>query len=177
MLSLTKFNPESARWLLTKERYNDAADSLKLLAKVNGVPIPDNSIEFMDELKQVGEHLQQEANVESSGGIKPLLVYPRIRRTFCLITLAWIGTSFAYYGLMLNAINLHGNEFINFFLMAIIELPGYFIAWSLMESHLGRRWSMTISLGLCGFFLVLPAFYPTEWSIMTLIVTMGAKVR
>ena len=52
-----------------------------------------------------------------------------------------------YYGLVYNLSNMSGNEFVNFFLMSITELPANFIAWYTAQVF-GRRWSAV------GFFVV-----------------------
>lgn len=45
-----------------------------------------------------------------------------------------------YYGLSYNTTNMSGNEFINFFLLSITELPSTVLAWW-GASYIGRRWT------------------------------------
>lgn len=54
----------------------------------------------------------------------------------------------SYYGLQINVSNVGGNEFLNFFLAAVVEVPGCITSWFLMD-RLGRRW-VTV-----GFFLMI----------------------
>lgn len=49
-----------------------------------------------------------------------------------------------YGAITLNTPNLAGNQFINFFLLAIIEFPASFFAGYLIGT-LGRRWSLVFT--------------------------------
>lgn len=52
-----------------------------------------------------------------------------------------------YYGVTLNTTKMAGNKFINYFILALIELPGGWLAGKLAETT-GRRWTQG------GFFLL-----------------------
>lgn len=52
-----------------------------------------------------------------------------------------------YYGVTLNTTHMAGNKFINYFILALIELPGGWLAGKLVEIT-GRRWTQA------GFFLL-----------------------
>lgn len=54
-----------------------------------------------------------------------------------------------FYGLSLNSVNLIGNKYLNFTLVSLVEIPGYSLAWYCMN-RIGRRWSLSGSLFLCG---------------------------
>lgn len=45
-----------------------------------------------------------------------------------------------YYGLAYNMSNLSGNEFLNFFLLGVVELPSNLLGWWGAQ-NLGRRWT------------------------------------
>ncbi|XP_022258884.1 carcinine transporter-like [Limulus polyphemus] len=82
--------------------------------------------------------------------------------------------SMAYYGLQINATNLYGNEFLNFFLLGLVELPSYFLCWYLME-RLGRRWT-NVSLMLLGALSILiPTTLPIASTLGTTIGTLVGK--
>ncbi|CAN7982286.1 unnamed protein product, partial [Ixodes pacificus] len=51
-----------------------------------------------------------------------------------------VANNCAYYGLHINVSNMSGNEFLNFFLLGLVEFPASFAAWWTME-HYGRRWT------------------------------------
>ena len=66
----------------------------------------------------------------------------------------------SYYGLQLNVSNLAGNEFLNFFLTAIVEIPGYATSWFFMD-RFGRRWFTVVAFLMTGIACLLPAFGKT----------------
>ncbi|GIX76076.1 organic cation transporter 1 [Caerostris extrusa] len=61
----------------------------------------------------------------------------------------------SYYGLQFNISNLAGNEFLNFFLLAIAEVPGYLSSWIIME-RFGRRWCSVTGFFCTGVVCMLP---------------------
>ncbi|GIY88310.1 organic cation transporter 1 [Caerostris extrusa] len=61
----------------------------------------------------------------------------------------------SYYGLQFNISNLAGNEFLNFFLLAIAEVPGYLSSWIIME-RFGRRWCSVAGFFCTGVVCMLP---------------------
>ena len=54
-----------------------------------------------------------------------------------------------YYGVTMNAGNMGGSFFLNFFLMGLAEIPGVFIGMAILD-RLGRRWSNAGSMILGG---------------------------
>ncbi|GIY74833.1 organic cation transporter 1 [Caerostris darwini] len=85
-----------------------------------------------------------------------LLRYPQLRKKFIIITFCWMANIMSYYGLQLNISNLAGNEFINFFLLGIAEVPGYLSSWIIME-RFGRRWCSVAGFLCTGVVCMLPA--------------------
>jgi hypothetical protein len=116
-----KFVPESPRWLLTRGRKDEAATVLKEIARINNRPP-------VKDLEAKLANIVRILAMEKSYGYISLFRSPRLAYKILLITVALVGSSFLYYQLMLNIGNMAGNTFLNFFLLAVIELPACFIA-------------------------------------------------
>lgn len=149
------FLPESPRWLVSQERYDEAAVIMHHIGKKNG-KIQEKSV-LVQKLQKLGEKMKKE---KTEDGVKnsamDILRYPQLRKKFIIITICWMADIMAYYGLQLNVSNLAGNEFVNFFLTSIVEIPGYLTSWVVMERY-GRRWCSAIGFLLTGIVCMLPA--------------------
>jgi OCT family organic cation transporter-like MFS transporter 4/5 len=64
-----------------------------------------------------------------------------------------------YYGLSVNSTAISGNKYLNFSLVALVEIPGYTLAWVAMDRW-GRRRPLAGSLLLCTATCLTAAFVP-----------------
>ena len=62
--------------------------------------------------------------------------------------------SMVYFGLSFSTSSLGGNEYVNFFISAAVEIPAY-IFCNLALNRIGRRWPMGISMIMSGICLLL----------------------
>ncbi|ROT74335.1 putative organic cation/carnitine transporter, partial [Penaeus vannamei] len=127
------FLPESPRWLLSCNRLKETVDLLRTIAQRNGRPVP----EKLEETVQV---LANTHNTEKNYGFIQLFKYSKVRMRTLLLTVNYTCNNLFYYGLSYNTTNMSGNEFINFFLLSITELPSTVLAWW-GASYIGRRWT------------------------------------
>lgn len=65
-----------------------------------------------------------------------------------------------YFGLSLDTPNLHGDIYVNCFLLAAVEVPAYVLAWLLLQ-HLPRRYSISAALFLGGSVLLFIQLVPS----------------
>ncbi|KAH7936492.1 hypothetical protein HPB49_000111 [Dermacentor silvarum] len=162
--------PESPRWLLSRDRFSEATRVLTRVAKTNGVCPPKS---LANDLERVQRKLAEEEKVAKSS-TADLMRMPKVRSNFLIITLSWVANAGAYYGMSINVTNMSGNEFVNFFLLALVEFPACVIAWWAMEK-LGRRWmnvffQFMVSASCIAFCLV-----PKEALVTGIVLVMLAK--
>lgn len=72
----------------------------------------------------------------------------------------WLTNTFVYYGLSLNSVAFAGDKYTNFVLVAVVEIPAYFLTW-LLTDHVGRKPTLSGSFLLSGAFCLAIQFVPT----------------
>uniref|UniRef100_A0A182JXE2 Major facilitator superfamily (MFS) profile domain-containing protein n=1 Tax=Anopheles christyi TaxID=43041 RepID=A0A182JXE2_9DIPT len=148
---------ESVRWLLSKNRKDEAFTILKRAAKNNGKTISQAALERFNSIetkcgstrslqKQNYSYLLREA-LSNSG-----LILRVINCSFC-----WLTNTMVYFGLSLNSVTLTGNKYLNFILVSLIELPG-FLLMQLILDRVGRKKTLFTTLVLSGLFCIVSVF-------------------
>lgn len=72
----------------------------------------------------------------------------------------WLTNTFVYYGLSLNSVAFAGDKYVNFILVAVVEIPAYFLTWFLTD-YVGRKATLSSSFLLSGAFCLAIQFVPT----------------
>ncbi|KAJ2943570.1 hypothetical protein O0L34_g16679 [Tuta absoluta] len=142
--------PESPRWLLARGQFEKAEIILKKMARINGKSLPANYMVHLRR-KYESDKLKADLDKEKSRkyGIMDLFRTPNLRKKTIIITFIWFTNTSVYVGLSYYAPVLGGDEFLNFFLAGIVELPTYLFLWPSME-RLGRRWTLCMSMVVGG---------------------------
>lgn len=144
--------PRSVRWLLAKNRNQEAKKILLKAAKINGTTLTTES------LKQLDEKVEQEKNEKlveislTSGGeqipnekqsINITILFKVANLCFC-----WFANTFVYFGLNLNSVYLNlFDKYFSYILVCTVEIPAFFATNFLMD-WIGRK--RTLFLGLFG---------------------------
>ncbi|KAJ8967442.1 hypothetical protein NQ314_002890 [Rhamnusium bicolor] len=135
--------PESIRWNLSKGRIEEAKQTLRIVAKVNGKELSENALEKLGFLES--EDLQIEEAPFMNALKSSKLMLRLINCCFC-----WITCTFLFYGLTLNSVSLNaGNSYLDFILTALVEIPAY-IFCNYILNFFGRRNSLSASYLLTG---------------------------
>lgn len=132
--------PESVRWYMSKGRHEEAESDLHKIAKVNGKQLSEESLALLRR-NVLQEKKKQEFNeVQAAQPWLIVLVFQNKSILLrCLISpVWWITTTFVYYGLSINAVNMLGNPYLNYIAVSAIEIPGFWIGVFLM-SRIGRK--------------------------------------
>lgn len=149
--------PESPRWLLMKERFEEANIILKTIARVNGKELPE---EFTNKLqKQILEQKERGYKNNKSVSVFALFRTPNMRLKTFLITLNWCASEMVYVGLSYYGPAMGNNQYISFFLSSAVEIPSYLVCWFLMD-RVGRRWPLCLSMVISGIFCIVTVLLP-----------------
>ncbi|XP_022108294.1 organic cation transporter protein-like [Acanthaster planci] len=84
---------------------------------------------------------------------------PLLFRNAFIMCFSWLVSSMVYYGMSLNSSNLAGDKYLNFFLIGLVEVPGYLVLYFLIEWW-GRRPSLSMSHFIAGISSIICACLP-----------------
>ncbi|XP_028045997.1 organic cation transporter 1 isoform X2 [Monomorium pharaonis] len=181
--------PESPRWLLSKNRIDEAEVIVQQMAKVNGKTVPPNFLRNMEieilKRQRVSCNGRNSNNsnidVEGENRTPPpsatpmdLITNPNIRKKFFILAFDWVANAVVYNGLSYNTTNLGVSDYLAFFIGGIVEIPSYFITWYAMD-RLGRRWVLCVTMMLGGVACVSCMFVPEDAVWVTVSLAMIGK--
>jgi len=140
--------PESPRWLLAKNKNEEAKKVILSAAKWNGVKnfkfqIDDkDKDESTDNTKVLKEQLASEYTFKD-------IFHPSIRYISLIWMLCWPIVTLGYYGITFSMAGLNDDLYISFILSSLVEIPSYIVAVLLMDLW-GRKPLFSISLLASG---------------------------
>lgn len=166
--------PESPRWLLSKNRINDAEVIVQKMAKINCKPIPPNFLKQLMEESQKLSTNKHPTVTQKSATPMDILRFPNIRRKFFILAFDWVANAVVYNGLAYNTTNLGVSDYLAFFIGGAVEIPSYVVTWYAMDRW-GRRSTLCFTMLLGGIACVSCVFVPTEAVWATVCLAMIGK--
>ncbi|XP_038149594.1 solute carrier family 22 member 13b [Cyprinodon tularosa] len=154
--------PESARWLITQGRKEEAIKAIRRAAKVNKRNAPEELL----------EKLEAEGPVKK-GTMLDIFRLQYLRKRALIMSCAWFATSLMYYGLSLNVGNFGLDIYLTQFIFGIVEFPARLGILPLLQ-HFGRKICQAGVLifggAACLSILVIPKGLPI---VVTVIAVLG----
>lgn len=146
--------PESMRWLLLKGKTNEAIRTLRKAAKMNNKPVPENLLhELHLTFFKKHDSMKQDKNEGEKNALSDILKSRILMIRFIFCCTWWMTSTFVYFGMLLNSVAMAGNLYVNYMLVAAIELPSHLVYYYTVDV-LGRKvtlcWSF-IATGLACF--------------------------
>ncbi|XP_068604840.1 solute carrier family 22 member 13 [Brachionichthys hirsutus] len=155
------FIPESARWLMSRGRMEEANQLIRKAAAINKREVPESLLETVAERR------------EDTLGIVALLQSAVLRKYFLTVLLAWFSLNVAYFSLSFNVATFGLDVFLTQLVFGLSEVPAHVICIWLLEV-LGRKASVISTLLAGGLACVLVLAVPEGNAVaVTTLVTIG----
>lgn len=142
--------PESTRWLATKGQINKAKKNIIKAGEVNKTKFSEAALKMLrsDHEEFLELKPKEEVNSEETEKAEEPKGYPILKalknRTMIIrlviMSICWVANTFVYYGLSIYSVSFVGDKYINYIASSLIELPGVFITYFLVDwKFLGRK--------------------------------------
>ncbi|XP_052738093.1 organic cation transporter protein-like [Bicyclus anynana] len=166
-LTYKYFLNESPRWLLTKGRKDDAVLIIRNAATKNKLDIDNESL----------EHLSCEVDVKVSFAelMKQTFKSKKLVKRFVVCVIWWTTSTFVNYGLMINAVSLQGNKYVNYILVSLVDLPGCFIITYLLVKY-KRKYPLMLSFLGGAILCISQPFLPKNLTWLSIMFYMAGKL-
>ncbi|XP_063419083.1 solute carrier family 22 member 3-like [Mytilus trossulus] len=125
--------PETLRWLMIKDKIDQAQKIVKKITKFNNLSFPART---MDELQ-----IQIEAKDNEPGRqymFYDLLRTPILRKHSLILFYLWFSVCVGYYGMTFKIAGLAGNHYLTFFISGCVDLVAFIMVIYLIQ-RFGRR--------------------------------------
>ncbi|KAG6454672.1 hypothetical protein O3G_MSEX008812 [Manduca sexta] len=143
--------PESARWLISQGRTEEAIKIMLRCAKVNGNKIPE---EILQEFRETAIEMAKAEQENKNYSVLDLFKTPRLRRHSILMVVIWMSIAMVFDGHVRNVASLGLDMFVTFTVATATEFPADLLL-TLTLDILGRRWLAFGSMVLSGLFSLL----------------------
>uniref|UniRef100_A0A1B6F9N5 Major facilitator superfamily (MFS) profile domain-containing protein n=1 Tax=Cuerna arida TaxID=1464854 RepID=A0A1B6F9N5_9HEMI len=154
---------ESVHWYLTMEYYEQVVSVVKNIARINKKQLSEATQHTLDNLVAKREKIKKaEVKVPTRSVIRELFSSRPLLSRFAICSLTWSVNVFVYFGFSLLSVTLAGNKYVNFILIALVEIPAYAVMWVGMEFfNIGRKTALAGTFFLtavpCFIYLFVPS--------------------
>ncbi|KAL0870209.1 hypothetical protein ABMA27_006350 [Loxostege sticticalis] len=165
LLTYSFFLDESIRWLFSKGKRDKGIKLIEKIAKRNGVEIDKrilNRLEYVDE--------ENDKTVDDKKLLLKTFKSRIMMQRFLVCMVWWLTITLINYGMMISAVFIDGNKYVNFALLMLMDIPSNVFYWLALSKY-KRKMPLIVSFLIGGIFCVLQPFVPKGymWLRLTLI--------
>ncbi|XP_041980413.1 organic cation transporter protein-like isoform X3 [Aricia agestis] len=165
---------ESVRWLISKERRTEAVEILKKAAKMNKVKLSEDLLAPFYNLEVLNKKNEDEPPKKEESNFSKAIKSSIIRQRAAVCSFLWITCTFVYYGLSINSVSLAGNKYLNFMLVAFVEIPANFVCLLILD-RFGRKKVLSSMYLLSAFLCISLSFLPKGQKWLALVLYLSGK--
>lgn len=149
---------ESSRWLVLRNKSDQAITNLKSVAKFNGRHEEGDKID----MKMLQESMKKEMSC-SQGSYSALDLFrtPTMRTMTVCLSAVWLSTSFAYYGLSMDLQKFGVDIYLIQVIFGAVDIPAKVVV-TVSMSFVGRRPSQCGALIIAGVTILINLLVPYE---------------
>ncbi|CAD0206830.1 unnamed protein product [Chrysodeixis includens] len=148
--------PESARWLISQGKIDEAIKIIQKCSRINRKKIPDEVVkEFRETAKAIAKAEEELKNYS----VIDLIRTPRLRRHTLLLIIIWMSIAMVFDGHVRNVGSLGLDMFTTFTVATFTEFPAD-VLLILTLDIVGRRWLAFGTMALSGIFSLLATTAP-----------------
>ncbi|XP_075351616.1 solute carrier family 22 member 13-like [Mycteria americana] len=155
--------PESARWLVTKGRIEEAKKVLQKAASLNKRTIPPGLL----------EQLKPETQTKS-GSTLDLFRKKHLRKVTLIMSCTWFVNSLVYYGLSLNVTNFGLDIYLTQLAFGAVEIPAR-VGCIFTLQWFGRKKTQAVLLLLSGLVCLIITGIPEDQPMVTTVLAIIGK--
>ncbi|CAH2325225.1 solute carrier family 22 member 20 [Pelobates cultripes] len=163
--------PESARWLILRDRPHQAVENLRKAARFNGKLKEGKKLNA----EMLCSEMQKEIlEIRSSHSVLDLVRTPAMRRMSTCLLFVWLSSNFAYYGLSMDLQNFGLSVFLAQALFGGVEMAAKVIVMVSM-TVVGRRVMQFWSLIFAGALVISYGFVPPDMRLLCTVLAVTGK--
>ncbi|KAG7305125.1 hypothetical protein JYU34_010595 [Plutella xylostella] len=159
---------ESPRWLMTKNKKDAAVAVLKKAAKINRITLDKN---FVDNLtNDKGTEKEQDVKSVLKMTLKSKVLFGRLMVSF----LWWVTSILVCYGVTINSVLLKGNEYLNYILLSLIDIPSVVVTGYILSRFRRKKPLILCFLAAAVFFFIQPLI-PDEYTWLSMMFYLAGR--
>ncbi|CAH0401084.1 unnamed protein product [Chilo suppressalis] len=152
ILSYSLFLDESIRWLFSKGKREEGIKLIEKIAKKNGVTIDKMTLHRLEYTnKDTTENFSDKELLLKTFRSKIMM------QRFLVCMVWWFTITLINYGMMISAVFIDGNKYINFALLMLMDIPSNIFYWLALSKY-KRKIPLVTSFLIGGVFCVVQPF-------------------
>ncbi|XP_019866879.2 organic cation transporter protein [Aethina tumida] len=148
--------PESARWLVSKGKFDKAIGILRKFEKINRTNVGED---IYKQFRTSCVKAQKEDEMDKNYTVLDLFKTPRLRKITIILILLWMAISLVFDGHVRNVGTLGLDIFLTFTIASATEFPADTFLTMVLDVW-GRRWLACGSMVISGIFSLLATAVP-----------------